>query len=221
MTSVALSQTMREMDMTAKDKLLVSLRIKGFGVPERIAEGLAAPLEICLGLIGELKSAGLAEDTRVGVRLTPAGRQAADSILGAERAAADPVLVEAAGERFTSVNSAFKQLVTRWQMRDVDGKQVRNDHGDAAYDQAILEGFDQIQVDLEQVIEPVARMVPRYAEYPRRLGAALARVRAGELRYVAAPDAESYHTVWFELHQDLIGLLGTTRAKEAAAGRAV
>ena len=53
------------------------------------------------------------------------------------------------------------------------------------------------------------------------LGGALGKIRAGDLRYVAAPDLESYHSVWFELHQDLIGLLGTTRAREAAAGRAV
>jgi hypothetical protein len=31
---------------------------------------------------------------------------------------------------------------------------------------------------------------------------------------------DSFHTVWFELHEDLIGLLGRTRAEEAAAGRA-
>jgi pyruvate,orthophosphate dikinase len=31
---------------------------------------------------------------------------------------------------------------------------------------------------------------------------------------------DSYHTVWFELHEDLIGLAGLSRADEAAAGRA-
>jgi pyruvate,orthophosphate dikinase len=207
--------------MTAKDRLLISLRIKGFGKPEPISEALASPLEACLGLIADLKAAGLAEDTKVGVRLTPSGREAADALRQAERAAADPAEIEAAGERFTPVNSAFKQLITRWQMREIDGKPARNDHSDAAYDQAVLEGFNAVHADVESVIEIVARGVPRFSDYHRRLSAALARICAGELRYVAAPDAESYHTVWFELHQDLIGLLGTTRAKEAAAGRAV
>lgn len=207
--------------MTSKDRLLISLRIKGFGKPEPMAEALAAPVETCVALIGELKSAGLAEDTKVGVRLTVAGREVADALKSAERAAADQTRLADAGESFTSVNTAFKQLITRWQMREVEGKPARNDHSDAAYDKVVLDGFDPIHRDVGEVIEIVAVTVPRFADYARRLTAALARIRAGELRYVAAPDAESYHTVWFELHQDLIGLLGTTRAKEVAAGRAL
>ncbi len=31
---------------------------------------------------------------------------------------------------------------------------------------------------------------------------------------------DSYHTVWFELHEELIALSGLTREDEAAAGRA-
>ncbi len=31
---------------------------------------------------------------------------------------------------------------------------------------------------------------------------------------------DSYHTLWFELHEELIQALGRTRADEAAAGRA-
>jgi pyruvate,orthophosphate dikinase len=106
-------------------------------------------------------------------------------------------------------------------MRDIDGKSVRNDHSDLTYDKSVLDGFDAIHADVEAILARVAAAVPRFTDYARRLSAALARVRGGELRYVAAPDADSYHTVWFELHQDLIGLLGTTRAMEAAAGRAV
>jgi pyruvate,orthophosphate dikinase len=31
---------------------------------------------------------------------------------------------------------------------------------------------------------------------------------------------DSYHGIWFELHEDLIGLAGRTRAAEVEAGRA-
>ena len=54
-----------------------------------------------------------------------------------------------------------------------------------------------------------------------RLDQALGKIRSGDVSYIAAPDRDSYHTAWFELHQDLIGLAGTTRQKEAAAGRAL
>ena len=43
---------------------------------------------------------------------------------------------------------------------------------------------------------------------------------AGDQRYVASPRVDSYHGVWFELHEDLIALAGRRRADEVAAGRA-
>jgi hypothetical protein len=51
--------------------------------------------------------------------------------------------------------------------------------------------------------------------YRRRLSNALAKLEAGDYRYLTVPDRDSYHTVWFELHQHLIKLLGL-RAFEAA-----
>ena len=37
---------------------------------------------------------------------------------------------------------------------------------------------------------------------------------------MASPSVDSYHGVWFELHETLILLAGRNRADEAAAGRA-
>jgi pyruvate,orthophosphate dikinase len=71
------------------------------------------------------------------------------------------------------------------------------------------------------LIDDIAVHAPRIGAYKRRLSSALARIEAKDLRYVTAPDRDSYHTVWFELHQHLINLLGTTREQEAAAGRAL
>jgi pyruvate,orthophosphate dikinase len=45
-------------------------------------------------------------------------------------------------------------------------------------------------------------------------------VRAGDHRFVASPRVDSYHSVWFELHEDVIRLAGRTREDEVAAGRA-
>ena len=43
---------------------------------------------------------------------------------------------------------------------------------------------------------------------------------AGDGKYVASPRVDSYHSIWFELHEDLILLAGRNRADEVAAGRA-
>jgi pyruvate,orthophosphate dikinase len=56
--------------------------------------------------------------------------------------------------------------------------------------------------------------------YRDRLEHALANARNGDQRFVSAVRVDSYHNVWFELHEDLIRLSGRRRSDEAAAGRA-
>ena len=63
--------------------------------------------------------------------------------------------------------------------------------------------------------------MPRLAPYQARFDHAVEQLRTGDTSYVARPIMDSYHTVWFELHEELIGLLGRDRTAEALAGRAV
>ena len=60
--------------------------------------------------------------------------------------------------------------------------------------------------------------LPRFEVYPRRLQRAVTLVGDGDHSMVAAPVKDSYHTVWFELHEELIILAGRNRADEEAAG---
>jgi predicted ArsR family transcriptional regulator len=203
------------------DDLLICLRIKGFGKPEAIAEALGISAELAQGLLDELVAQQLAEPTKVGHRLSPSGRARADGAFALERASVDQSQFAQRYEEFSPINDTFKQLVTRWQVRTVGDKQIRNDHSDQAYDQSVLEGLDpRVHRDISQLIDSLAASVARLGGYKARLERALGRIRSGDIRYLTAPDRDSYHTVWFELHQDLIGLAGTTRQKEAAAGRA-
>jgi hypothetical protein len=43
-------------------------------------------------------------------------------------------------------------------------------------------------------------------------------VQGGDLDWFTRPMIESYHTVWFELHENLLATLGIQRAMEQAAG---
>jgi hypothetical protein len=52
--------------------------------------------------------------------------------------------------------------------------------------------------------------LPRFTRYRVRLTDALTRVRAGAHGYVT-DDLESYHVVWFQLHEDLLATLGIPR----------
>ena len=113
----------------------------------------------------------------------------------------------------------MKETVTAWQLRDVEA-QVLNDHSDAAYDQAVLDRLATLHGDAITWLTPHEQGCPRLADYRLRLSRALDQALAGDQRFVASPRVDSYHGIWFELHEDLIQLAGRTREDEVAAGRA-
>ena len=54
----------------------------------------------------------------------------------------------------------------------------------------------------------------RMRSYAPRLAAALERVERGEREWVARPLIDSYHSVWHELHEDLLLTLDIDRSAE-------
>ena len=71
-----------------------------------------------------------------------------------------------------------------------------------------------------RIVADAAAHVPRLSTYGTKLAGAWARVKAGDVAWLTRPIADSYHTVWFELHEELIGVAGLTRQEEARAGHA-
>jgi pyruvate,orthophosphate dikinase len=116
----------------------------------------------------------------------------------------------------------MKDTVTAWQLKPAasGGEAQPNDHTDAAYDAEVLDRLAAIGADADAWLAPLEPACSRLAGYRERLGRALERARAGEGKYVASPRVDSFHGVWFELHEDLILLAGRTREDEAAVGRA-
>ena len=171
--------------------------------------------------IAALVDEGAAQELPGGrVRLTPDALASVDELFRRDaarlRTAIEPVM-----DDFHAVNGTFKALVTSWQMRVVDGTEVVNDHTDEAYDANVVTRLrDDIHPRVLAVIDQVAGAEPRLARYSDRLAAALEAVQQGETQMMAHPLRDSYHTVWFELHEELIRLCGRDRASEAAAGRA-
>ena len=95
-----------------------------------------------------------------------------------------------------------------------------NDHADADYDAGVLERLATIHADATAWLAPIEPTLPRLGDYGVRLSRALEAAQSGDGRYVASPRVDSYHGIWFELHEDLIQLAGRTREEETAAGRA-
>lgn len=161
--------------------------------------------------------AGQVKETPAGLRITPDGRRRVDVLLAEERASLDAGAVTALYEEFSDINDRAKQIFTAWQLLD-DGQP--NDHSDGAYDARVLSRLDEIHAGVVPLIERLVPLAPRARQYGSRLTAAQAKYASGDHAYVTRPIIDSYHTVWFELHEDFISWAGLTRAEEAAAGRA-
>ena len=202
------------------DDLLRMLLVKGSASPEGVSEALMADAPAIKALFDEIVAAGLAESFADGFRLTAQGRHSAAEQLDDDRRRWGAERAEAALGGFHDLDMRLKETVTAWQLRDMDGAQRINDHSDAAYDAGVLERLAEVHRATSRWLSTLGRVPRRLDLYLARLDAALAAVRGGDHRYVASPRVDSYHSIWFELHEELILLAGRSRADEAAAGRA-
>ena len=205
--------------LTPDDAVRV-LAIKGYATAEGMATALGCPGDEAAELLARLVADGLAEMAAGSYRLTPDGK-----LVGRERIACDSeawglARAEAALDSFLELDGRMKDIATAWQMREVNGEQTFNDHSDAAYDGDVLARLDALHAEVSAWLPPLVARLPRLAAYRDRLERAAAAARAGDARYLASPRVDSYHSIWFELHQDLILLAGRKRADEVAAGRA-
>jgi pyruvate,orthophosphate dikinase len=202
------------------DDVLRSLAIKGYATPEAVASALLVSPDEASALLDRLVADGLAEIAVGSFRLTVDGKAIGGERIAEDRDAWGIANAEAALDAFLALDHRMKETVTAWQMREVDGQQTFNDHADAEYDAAVLGGLAALHADAEAWIRPLEDGLPRLASYRERLARAAAAASEGDGRFVASPRVDSYHGVWFELHEDLILLAGRSRADEVAAGRA-
>jgi pyruvate,orthophosphate dikinase len=204
------------------DDCLRAISIKGLTPVQGLADAVLSTPEDIQPILDQLVVDGLATTVAGAYRLTEAGTARSRELLEAERGAWGSDQAVAALDAFLDIDHRVKEVVTAWQLRDhvTGGDQVVNDHADAAYDLGVLDRLAAIHDDATAWLGSHASGSPRLAVYGLRLGRALDAARGGDGRYVASPRVDSYHGIWFELHEDLIGLAGRTREEEAAAGRA-
>ncbi len=201
------------------DDVIRRLSTKGFGTAATIADACLAPSDDVGRLLDQLVVDGLVSTVAGAYRLSDPGKERAAELLAADRAAWDGA--GEALERFVALDRRTKEAVTAWQLRPVEGGEPEiNDHADASYDAGVLESLARIGADADAWLAPIEGRSRRLSGYRSRLAHALELARAGDQRYVASPRVDSFHGVWFELHEDLIQLAGRTRADEVDAGRA-
>lgn len=118
---------------------------------------------------------------------------------------------KAAYEAFERINQDLKQLMTDWQTLTIAGETVANDHSDPDYDARIIGRLGRLHDRAERLLQRMAPQAPRVGHYRIQLQTALEKAEDGDLRWVSDATIGSYHTVWFELHEDLLRVTGLAR----------
>ena len=191
------------------------LAVKKAGSPAAVAEILGAGEAD----VQQALQAATADGRVVGANgmfmVTPAGRTWLDERYPEMYAAlrADPAADEAY-ERFERINRQLLALMTDWQMMPAGSERVPNDHSNADYDDDIIDKLGALHERALRALEQFAVLQPRLARYLERLESAYDKVLAGDHDWVSGARIDSYHTVWFELHEDLLRMLGREREEQ-------
>ena len=204
----------------AEGDVIRRLLVKGPTTAEVLADTMLAGPALLTPLLEAARAAGLVEQVAGAFRLTADGKLKGQDLIAADREAWGVDQAVAALDTFIPFDHRMKDTVTAWQVREVDGAQTINDHTDPAYDAEVIGRLSGLHQDASAWLAGLALELPRLGGYCTRLERALALACGGDGRYVASPRVESYHGVWFELHEDLIRLSGRKRSDEVAAGRA-
>ena len=207
------------MPHTSSPELLVlhGVRVKGmadgaavasrFGLDHRVVEELLLDYE-AQGWVTRARFADIG-----GWALTAAGRAENERRLTAEleETTARPE-VEAAHGEFLTLNPRFLTAVTNWQIRPERGDPLAaNDHTDWRWDERVLDNLRRLERQMRPVGQQLAAALERFSGYPERYSAALDKVDRGQRAWVDEPRIDSCHTVWMELHEDLLATLGLER----------
>jgi hypothetical protein len=192
---------------------LHGLAVKKAGSAQDVAAVLGRGEDEVAPALDEAVGAGQAIGAKGTYMLTPAGRSWLDDRYPEAYAElrGNPEAT-AAYERFERVNRELLALFTDWQMMpSAGGERVQNDHSDTDYDHGVIDRLGAQHERAEKILGRFAELEPRIGVYTRRLDEAYDKVLAGEHDYVSGARIDSYHTVWFELHEDLLRMLGRER----------
>jgi hypothetical protein len=195
--------------------VLQAVRLKGRVSLADLAATLGEDADNLADTVDRLTASGLLVDGKT-LRVSPDGRIRLGELLATEREHIDTAALAAAYADFRTLNAEFKALVTDWQLKDGQP----NAHEDQAYDAAVLARLDGVHQRVTSIVDTAAAQLPRLGRYSAKLQSALDNVHAGETAWLSRPLIDSYHTVWFELHEELIVAAGLTRESEAKSGDA-
>lgn len=199
--------------------VLHALRLKGFKPTADVASVYELDEAETQDHLERAAEAGFAlyrDGARSGWTITPDGKAENERLLAAELDAAGlRDSVAALYDTFLGMNQTMLQLCTDWQVKDPEAN-LLNDHTDEAYDQGVIARLTGLNDLLRPILASTRDEFERFERYGPLFRRALEQLLGGDQSWFTSPMIESYHTVWFELHEDFLATLGIDRASEGS-----
>ena len=197
-----------------RTEVLKVLVLKKMATSTVVAEVSGIPLKEVESAVDELQKTGDVVDSGGHLLATEAGEDRIRAYADARYAPLreDPA-VERWSARFEPINRRFLETVSAWQVIPMADGHVPNDHSDPRYDERIVSRLEACVVRMSKLLDELSDRVPRMARYKQRLEAALTRLDNGDTDYVSEPRLDSLHTVWFEMHESILIVLGQERTE--------
>lgn len=208
-----------ELESTPELLALHAIRLKGFANDAEVASRFGLTDELAAELMLDFQAMGWVTKVEFagtgGWTLNAAGRTENERQLAQELAETHAAKSIRAGyTQFLGHNARLLQACTDWQLRpSASDPLAANDHSDHAWDGRVISELAALCSELRALSTHFT--LNRFHGYDQRFAAALARAEQGDGSWVNRPRVDSCHTVWMELHEDLLATLGIQRGTEA------
>ncbi len=200
------------MTMTDTDLRLTTLhvlKIKGRASVEEVAASTGGDVDRATAALTDIAEEELVVERtggrRPGWMLSPTGRALHEELLAEGLDSSAKEELAGAYEGFLALNATIKEISSRWQAITDDADRFE-----------LIEEVHEVHPDALDALNSAGKVAGRFSRYGERLDEALERVES-DPRFMVSPAVDSYHTVWFEAHEDFLLTLGRTRAQEGSA----
>lgn len=193
----------------------------GFASARRVAVRYGLEPDLAHDLLLDFEAKGWVQHSSFGGHsgwsLTDAGRAENERRLAVELGMAGALDgLRALHTEFVPLNRRFGTACTNWQIRPTRiDPMAFNDHTDWRWDERVLGTLKSLDQGFGPLCIKLTDCLQRFDGYAERYSAALAKVDAGQRRWVDAPELDSCHTVWIQFHEDLLATLGIPRGSDA------
>ena len=159
---------------------------------------------------GELLNAGYVAVRGPNVVITPAGKAAHAAWARLPEGSEEEAAARSAYTLFLDLDKAVKRVTADWQLAAANARP----DGYSAEDWGLIDRLTAVHEKAGAMLLRLGRAVPRFAGYRPRFRHALAQLEEGDRQWFSGLKLDSYHTLWWHLHEDLLLAIGVSRSED-------